>query len=205
MEDNDPLPVDAPLLSSSMFVGDVIAGHGLTPFLEAAEAAGCKTANGDHMAPRRPHPRARRGGGPSRRGTCWAPMTEPSRRRGNDSWPSVGTRRSSGSVARVHGVAAGGRDPTDLERRRGDQPQPAVRCTAVHSQGLAPASVIVSRPACSPTLKGCDGRQVNGRYRGGRPGAGRIGAMAVPPPRRGPDHRAGTASTAAATAYAARS
>jgi hypothetical protein len=76
---------------------------------------------------------------------------------------------------------------------------------AVHSQGLAPGSVTVSRPACSPTLKGCDGRPVNGRYRGGRPGAGRIGAMAVPPPRRGPDHRAGTASTAAATAYAARS
>jgi shikimate dehydrogenase len=32
-----------------MFVGDVIAGHGVTPFLEAAQAAGCKTANGDHM------------------------------------------------------------------------------------------------------------------------------------------------------------
>jgi shikimate dehydrogenase len=49
MEDDDPLPVDAALLSSSMFVGDVIAGHGVTPFLEAARAAGCKTANGDHM------------------------------------------------------------------------------------------------------------------------------------------------------------
>jgi shikimate dehydrogenase len=49
MEDEDPLPVDAALLSSSMFVGDVIAGHGVTPFLEAAQAAGCKTANGDHM------------------------------------------------------------------------------------------------------------------------------------------------------------
>ena len=36
MEENDPLPVDAALLRSSMFVGDVIAGHGLTPFL-----AGC--------------------------------------------------------------------------------------------------------------------------------------------------------------------
>ena len=49
MEDEDPIPVDAALLSSSMFVGDVIAGHGVTPFLEAARAAGCKTANGDHM------------------------------------------------------------------------------------------------------------------------------------------------------------
>src|SRR5215212_5078067 len=49
MEDGDPLPVDTELLSSSMFVGDVIAGHGVTPLLEAAEAAGCKTANGGHM------------------------------------------------------------------------------------------------------------------------------------------------------------
>jgi shikimate dehydrogenase len=49
MEDDDPLPVDAALLSSSMFVGDVIAGHGVTPFLQAAQSAGCKTANGDHM------------------------------------------------------------------------------------------------------------------------------------------------------------
>jgi hypothetical protein len=36
--------------------------------------------------------RARRAGGPSRRGTCWVPRTEPFRRRGSDSWPSVGTR-----------------------------------------------------------------------------------------------------------------
>jgi shikimate dehydrogenase len=49
MEDGDPLPVDPARLTSSMFVGDVIAGHGLTPFLEAAEAAGCKTANGGQM------------------------------------------------------------------------------------------------------------------------------------------------------------
>ena len=49
MEENDPLPVYAALLTSSMFVGDVIAGHGLTPFLQAAESAGCKTANGGHM------------------------------------------------------------------------------------------------------------------------------------------------------------
>jgi shikimate dehydrogenase len=49
MNDDDPLPADADLLTSSMFVGDVIAGHGLTPFLAAAEAAGCSTANGGHM------------------------------------------------------------------------------------------------------------------------------------------------------------
>ena len=49
MEEGDPLPVDAELLTSSMFVGDVIAGHGVTAFLEAAESAGCKTANGGHM------------------------------------------------------------------------------------------------------------------------------------------------------------
>ena len=34
------------------------------------------------------------GGGRSRRGTWWAPRTEPSRRRGSGSWPSVGTHRS---------------------------------------------------------------------------------------------------------------
>jgi len=49
MKDDDPLPVDGALLTSSMFVGDVIAGHGVTPFLAAAQAAGCKTANGGHM------------------------------------------------------------------------------------------------------------------------------------------------------------
>jgi shikimate dehydrogenase len=49
MEEGDPLPVDAALLNSSMFVGDVIAGHGVTPVLKAAEAAGCQTANGGHM------------------------------------------------------------------------------------------------------------------------------------------------------------
>ena len=49
MDEGDPLPVDAALLTSSMFVGDVIAGHGVTAFLAAAESAGCKTANGGHM------------------------------------------------------------------------------------------------------------------------------------------------------------
>jgi pimeloyl-ACP methyl ester carboxylesterase len=40
--------------------------------------------------------------------------------------------RRGGGLACVHGVPAGGRDAADLERRRGDQPQPAVRAvTAV--------------------------------------------------------------------------
>ena len=49
MAAGDPLPVAVDLLAPSMFVGDVIAGHGETPFLAAAHAAGCKTANGDQM------------------------------------------------------------------------------------------------------------------------------------------------------------
>lgn len=49
MAAGDPLPVDAALLTSSMFVGDVIAGHGVTPFIRAAQAAGCKTADGGQM------------------------------------------------------------------------------------------------------------------------------------------------------------
>lgn len=49
LEDGDPLPVDAALLTSSMFVGDVIAGHGVTPFIQAAKGAGCQTANGEEM------------------------------------------------------------------------------------------------------------------------------------------------------------
>ena len=49
MAEGDPLPLVTDLLTSSMFVGDVIAGHGLTPFLAAAEAAGCRTANGGQM------------------------------------------------------------------------------------------------------------------------------------------------------------
>ena len=49
MAEGDPLPVVADLLTPSMFVGDVIAGHGETPLLSAARAAGCKTANGDQM------------------------------------------------------------------------------------------------------------------------------------------------------------
>jgi len=45
----DPLPVAARLLTSSMFVGDVIAGHGVTPLVQAAQALGCKTADGVQM------------------------------------------------------------------------------------------------------------------------------------------------------------
>jgi shikimate dehydrogenase len=49
MAAGDPLPVAANLLAPSMFVGDVIAGHGVTPLLQAARSAGCKTANGVQM------------------------------------------------------------------------------------------------------------------------------------------------------------
>jgi shikimate dehydrogenase len=49
MEVGDALPVDASLLESSMFVGDVIAGHGTTPFIAAARSSGCTTATGGHM------------------------------------------------------------------------------------------------------------------------------------------------------------
>jgi shikimate dehydrogenase len=49
LAESDPLPVSAALLDSSMFVGDVIAGHGVTPLLKAAQSAGCKTANGVQM------------------------------------------------------------------------------------------------------------------------------------------------------------
>ena len=49
MSSDDPLPVGADLLRSSMFVGDVVAGHGVTPLLQAARAAGCQTADGFQM------------------------------------------------------------------------------------------------------------------------------------------------------------
>jgi shikimate dehydrogenase len=49
LAEDDPLPVRRELLDASMFVGDVIAGHGDTPLLAAAQAAGCKTANGVQM------------------------------------------------------------------------------------------------------------------------------------------------------------
>jgi shikimate dehydrogenase len=49
MEQGDPIAVSPDLLNSSMFVGDVIAGHGVTPLIGAARAAGCTTAGGDDM------------------------------------------------------------------------------------------------------------------------------------------------------------
>ena len=49
MEEGDLLPIDTTLLTSSMFVGDVIAGHGMTPLIRAARDAGCDTANGNDM------------------------------------------------------------------------------------------------------------------------------------------------------------
>ncbi len=49
MQDGDPLPVEASLLDRSMFVGDVIAGHTVTPFISAAREAGCNTADGTDM------------------------------------------------------------------------------------------------------------------------------------------------------------
>ncbi len=49
MEPGDPSPIDVSLLDRSMFVGDVIAGHGTTPLVQAARSAGCKTATGTQM------------------------------------------------------------------------------------------------------------------------------------------------------------
>jgi len=49
MHADDPLPVSRDLLTESMFVGDVVAGHGRTALLQAAQAAGCKTADGSAM------------------------------------------------------------------------------------------------------------------------------------------------------------
>lgn len=49
MADGDPLPLDPALLDSSMFIGDVVAGHGTTPLIRAAHQAGCRTADGDAM------------------------------------------------------------------------------------------------------------------------------------------------------------
>jgi shikimate dehydrogenase len=49
MTANNPLPLPVNLLKPSMFVGDVVAGHGVTPFLQAALATGCRTASGVQM------------------------------------------------------------------------------------------------------------------------------------------------------------
>jgi shikimate dehydrogenase len=39
MQDGDPLPDDPILLASSVFVGDVIAGHGVTPMTRVGRDA----------------------------------------------------------------------------------------------------------------------------------------------------------------------
>ncbi|MBU6257834.1 MAG: shikimate dehydrogenase [Burkholderiales bacterium] len=49
MANSDPLPVAAHRLQASMFVADVVAGHGVTPLMQAARAAGCATADGVQM------------------------------------------------------------------------------------------------------------------------------------------------------------
>lgn len=49
MAEGDALPVPADLLRPTMFVGDVIAGHGETALIRAARGAGCRTATGDQM------------------------------------------------------------------------------------------------------------------------------------------------------------
>ncbi len=46
MKDGDPLPVDAARLHADLFVYDLIYNPGQTPLLKAAEAAGCRWANG---------------------------------------------------------------------------------------------------------------------------------------------------------------
>ncbi len=49
MHADDPLPVSRDLLTELMFVGDVDAGHKKTALLQAAQAAGCGTADGSAM------------------------------------------------------------------------------------------------------------------------------------------------------------
>ncbi len=49
MADGVPLPIDPTLLRDTMFVGDVVAGHGETALIRAAREAGCRTADGDAM------------------------------------------------------------------------------------------------------------------------------------------------------------
>jgi len=49
MSSGDPLPIPPHLLEPSMFVGDVIAGHGVTPLVQAARDRGCKTSDGVAM------------------------------------------------------------------------------------------------------------------------------------------------------------
>jgi hypothetical protein len=55
-------------------------------------------------------------------------------------------------------------------------------------------------PSRRPRRRAISARHSSAAHLGGRPSGGRMGAMAGPPWRRGPDHSAGTASTASATA-----
>jgi len=49
LNDTDPLPIDVHRLQRATFVGDVIAGHGTTPLIQAARRYGCGTATGAQM------------------------------------------------------------------------------------------------------------------------------------------------------------
>jgi shikimate dehydrogenase len=49
MRETDPPPVGLDRLTGAMFVGDVVAGHGMTPLVRAARALGCGTADGVAM------------------------------------------------------------------------------------------------------------------------------------------------------------
>jgi shikimate dehydrogenase len=49
LRDGDPAPVDITRLAPGMHVGDVIAGHGITPLITAARQAGCTSADGGGM------------------------------------------------------------------------------------------------------------------------------------------------------------
>ncbi|MFC4241759.1 shikimate dehydrogenase family protein [Gryllotalpicola reticulitermitis] len=49
MNADDPIPVVPTLLTPAQFVGDVIAGHGVTRLISAAQDAGCATASGGDM------------------------------------------------------------------------------------------------------------------------------------------------------------
>jgi shikimate dehydrogenase len=49
MDSTDPPPVDVTALTPRMFVGDVIAGHGPTALIAAAQNIGCRVATGGNM------------------------------------------------------------------------------------------------------------------------------------------------------------
>jgi len=49
MRPGDALPLDLSDLTGSMFVGDVVTPPGLSPLLQAAQAAGCRISSGHDM------------------------------------------------------------------------------------------------------------------------------------------------------------